>query len=161
MSDTKQLLNELLAHEPLFHLRNIVSCEEDFLRETAQDFWEVGASGTISELCNKLRRRRPGTYRGTDNPPAHHHGPRGHHNPTPRGSGPFSDVSEHQVERVTGIEPAFSAWEFASPCFRDQGKRSFCLVKRCFLVVPSPPNIGPSGSVVARRWHANVPWRFS
>ena len=65
------------------------------------------------------------------------------------------------LERVTGIEPAFSAWEIAFSRFGDQGKRAFCLVKRCFLVLPRPPNIGESRSVVARRWHENVPWRFS
>ena len=39
------VLEELLAREPLFHRRELVSSRGDFDRETAQDFWEVGASG--------------------------------------------------------------------------------------------------------------------
>jgi hypothetical protein len=54
------VLRELTDHEPLFHRRNIVSCEQEFLAETASDFWEVGASGVIygrdSVLC-ELRKR--------------------------------------------------------------------------------------------------------
>jgi hypothetical protein len=45
--ETAPILNELRAREPLFHRRNIVSCEEDFLCETTEDFWAVGASGAI------------------------------------------------------------------------------------------------------------------
>jgi hypothetical protein len=55
MRDAEQLLNELLAREPLFHRRNIVSCEEDFLRETIDDFWEVGASGAMYDRATVLR----------------------------------------------------------------------------------------------------------
>jgi hypothetical protein len=39
------ILDELRRREPLFHRRDIVSSREDFERETAEDFWEVGASG--------------------------------------------------------------------------------------------------------------------
>jgi hypothetical protein len=39
------VLEELRRREPLFHRRRIVSSREDFERETAEDFWEVGASG--------------------------------------------------------------------------------------------------------------------
>ncbi|MEP7161919.1 MAG: hypothetical protein ABI746_12585 [Dermatophilaceae bacterium] len=35
----------LLAREPLFHRQDLVSTRADFERETATDFWEVGASG--------------------------------------------------------------------------------------------------------------------
>lgn len=35
----------LLAREPLFHRRELVNSLADFERETAADFWEVGASG--------------------------------------------------------------------------------------------------------------------
>jgi hypothetical protein len=37
-----------------------VSCEEDFLRETTEDFWEVGASGTVynrATVLNVLHQR--------------------------------------------------------------------------------------------------------
>ena len=36
---------QLLGREPLFHHRDLVGSREDFDRETAPDFWEVGASG--------------------------------------------------------------------------------------------------------------------
>jgi len=39
------VLEQLLAREPLFHHRALVSSREDFERETAPGFWEVGASG--------------------------------------------------------------------------------------------------------------------
>ena len=39
------VLQELMKREPLFHRRELVNCREDFERETAQDFWETGASG--------------------------------------------------------------------------------------------------------------------
>jgi hypothetical protein len=54
VNETTQILNELRAREPLFHHRNIVSCEEDFLRETTEDFWEVGASGTVYDRATVL-----------------------------------------------------------------------------------------------------------
>jgi hypothetical protein len=54
VSTTTQILNELLVREPLFHRRNIVSCEQDFLRETTEDFWEVGASGAIYDRATVL-----------------------------------------------------------------------------------------------------------
>ena len=38
-------LAELLAREPIFHRRDLVHDRESFERETATDFWEVGASG--------------------------------------------------------------------------------------------------------------------
>jgi hypothetical protein len=46
--------NELKAREPLFHRRNIVSCENEFLAETTEDFWEIGASGTIYDRATVL-----------------------------------------------------------------------------------------------------------
>ena len=39
------VLDELMKREPLFHRRELVNSQEDFERETAQDFWETGASG--------------------------------------------------------------------------------------------------------------------
>lgn len=41
------VLEELLAREPLFHRPECVRSRADFERETAEDFWEVGASGTV------------------------------------------------------------------------------------------------------------------
>jgi hypothetical protein len=40
-----RVLEELQQHEPLFHRRNLVSNRAEFERETAEDFWEVAASG--------------------------------------------------------------------------------------------------------------------
>jgi hypothetical protein len=54
VSETPHILNELMACEPLFHRRNIVSCEEDFLRVTTEDFWGIGASGAIYERATVL-----------------------------------------------------------------------------------------------------------
>jgi hypothetical protein len=46
---TDQRLQPVLAAltecEPLFHRRDLVASRADFERETAKDFWEVGASG--------------------------------------------------------------------------------------------------------------------
>jgi hypothetical protein len=39
------VLEALKRREPLFHRRELVSSRADFERETAQDFWETGASG--------------------------------------------------------------------------------------------------------------------
>jgi len=39
------LLHELMKREPIFDRREVVSCREDFERETAEDYWETGASG--------------------------------------------------------------------------------------------------------------------
>ena len=39
------VLAELIAREPIFHHRELVHDRESFERETAPDFWEVGASG--------------------------------------------------------------------------------------------------------------------
>jgi hypothetical protein len=38
-------LQGLMSREPLFHRRELVNCRDDFERETAEDFWETGASG--------------------------------------------------------------------------------------------------------------------
>ena len=39
------VLHELMKREPIFDRREVVSCLEDFERETAEDYWETGASG--------------------------------------------------------------------------------------------------------------------
>jgi hypothetical protein len=39
------VLEELRAREPIFHRRELGTARADFERQTADDFWEVGASG--------------------------------------------------------------------------------------------------------------------
>ncbi len=39
------VLAELREREPIFHRRAVVADDADFERETADDFWETGASG--------------------------------------------------------------------------------------------------------------------
>jgi hypothetical protein len=46
-SQLVDVLEQLKAREPLFHRRELVSSRESFDRETADDFWEVGASGQV------------------------------------------------------------------------------------------------------------------
>jgi hypothetical protein len=48
-SNLEEILNELRAREPIFHRREFGTSREDLLRMTADDFWEVGASGKIYE----------------------------------------------------------------------------------------------------------------
>lgn len=43
--DTKGVLEDLVAREPLFHRRELGTDRADFEAMTAPDFWEVGASG--------------------------------------------------------------------------------------------------------------------
>jgi hypothetical protein len=38
---------ELLAREPIFHRPELGTSREAYLAQTAEDFWEVGASGRI------------------------------------------------------------------------------------------------------------------
>jgi len=38
---------ELVAREPIFHHPELGTAREDFLAQTAVDFWEVGASGRV------------------------------------------------------------------------------------------------------------------
>ncbi len=38
---------ELLAREPVFHRPELGTSREDYLAQTAADFWEVGASGQV------------------------------------------------------------------------------------------------------------------
>jgi hypothetical protein len=47
VTDTSLLgvLDELRQREPIFHRREHLSSREDFERQVAADFWEVGASG--------------------------------------------------------------------------------------------------------------------
>jgi hypothetical protein len=38
---------ELLAREPIFHRPEFGSTRDDYLAQTSEDFWEVGASGSV------------------------------------------------------------------------------------------------------------------
>jgi hypothetical protein len=40
---------ELLAREPLFHRPELGTTAADYAAQTAEDFWEVGASGRVYE----------------------------------------------------------------------------------------------------------------
>lgn len=44
-SNLDAILAELSAREPLFHHRELGTSREDLLKMTADDFWEIGASG--------------------------------------------------------------------------------------------------------------------
>ncbi|TCA21663.1 DUF4440 domain-containing protein [Rhizobium leguminosarum bv. viciae] len=43
--DLHAILGELRAREPLFHHRELGTSRGDLLKMTADDFWEIGASG--------------------------------------------------------------------------------------------------------------------
>jgi hypothetical protein len=38
---------ELLAREPIFHRPELGASREDYIAQTAEDYWEVGASGRV------------------------------------------------------------------------------------------------------------------
>ena len=40
---------ELLAREPIFHRPELGASREDYIAQTAEDYWEVGASGRVYE----------------------------------------------------------------------------------------------------------------
>ena len=46
-ADLDLILTEVMAREPLLDHRELVCSEETFDAETADDFWEVGASGRV------------------------------------------------------------------------------------------------------------------
>ena len=46
---------ELLAREPIFHQPKFGTGREDYLAMTADDYWEVGASGRVYERTDVLR----------------------------------------------------------------------------------------------------------
>ena len=60
-------------------------------------------------------------------------------------------------ERVTGIEPAFSAWEIDRAQFADLGRWIYGQVRPVFLVPARPPRSAEIPSVVARMWHERRP----
>lgn len=47
MADDTDILDELSAREPLFHRTELGTSRAWFEAETADDFWEVGASGAV------------------------------------------------------------------------------------------------------------------
>lgn len=47
MSDDIEILEQLRAREPLFHRTELGTSRAWFEAETAEDFWEVGASGSV------------------------------------------------------------------------------------------------------------------
>ncbi|GJI94829.1 hypothetical protein RugamoR57_15470 [Duganella caerulea] len=46
-SHLEAILAELSVREPIFHRREFGTSREDLLNMTADDFWEIGASGAI------------------------------------------------------------------------------------------------------------------
>lgn len=46
-SDLDAILVQLSAREPIFHRREFGTSREDLLNMTADDFWEIGASGAV------------------------------------------------------------------------------------------------------------------
>ena len=59
------------------------------------------------------------------------------------------------LERVTGIEPAFSAWEFDLARFADLGRWPNEQVRGIFLVQGRPASTTRFEPVVARMWHGD------
>ena len=45
--ETDERLAELLEREPIFHKPALGTSREDYLAQTDEDFWEVGASGQV------------------------------------------------------------------------------------------------------------------
>ncbi len=57
----EEVLMALVAREPIFHRAEFGSAREDFVRMTAPDYWEVGASGRVygrEWVLEELERRR-------------------------------------------------------------------------------------------------------
>jgi hypothetical protein len=58
--DLTDVLAELSRREPIFHRREFGTTRDDFERMTADDFWEVGASGrhySRAFVLNELEKR--------------------------------------------------------------------------------------------------------
>ena len=45
---------ELLAREPIFHRPELGTTREDYLAQTAEDYWEVGASGRVYDRAGVI-----------------------------------------------------------------------------------------------------------
>ncbi len=48
------VLSELLAREPIFHRPQFGTTREDYLAQTAEDYWEVGASGAVYDRAHVI-----------------------------------------------------------------------------------------------------------
>ena len=60
-SELAEILEELKAREPIFHRAEFGTTRADYERMTAEDFWEVGASGARYDrafVLEELERRR-------------------------------------------------------------------------------------------------------
>ncbi|ARM90778.1 hypothetical protein GGE16_005798 [Rhizobium leguminosarum] len=71
--DLDAILSELAAREPIFHQREFGTSREDLLKMTANDFWEIGASGkiygrdfVIERLLERYKSPEPDDWSCTD-----------------------------------------------------------------------------------------------
>ncbi|SDA96110.1 DUF4440 domain-containing protein [Sinorhizobium sp. NFACC03] len=72
-SNLDAILSELAAREPIFHQREFGTSREDLLKMTADDFWEIGASGkiygrdfVIENLLERYKTQEPDDLSCTD-----------------------------------------------------------------------------------------------
>ena len=72
-SDLDLVLGELSAREPIFHRREFGTTRQDLLNMTADDFWEIGASGktydrdfVIDNLLERYKTPEPDDWSCTD-----------------------------------------------------------------------------------------------
>ena len=72
-SNLDAILSELAAREPIFHQREFGTSREDLLKMTADDFWEIGASGkiygrdfVIENLLERYKTPEPDDWSCTD-----------------------------------------------------------------------------------------------
>jgi hypothetical protein len=49
MTALERVREELVAREPIFHRSELGTSREDYLAQTEEDYWEVGASGRVYE----------------------------------------------------------------------------------------------------------------
>jgi hypothetical protein len=65
------ILAELTAREPIFHRPEFGTTRADFEKMTAEDFWEVGASGRVysrSDVLDTLEKRHSRPHRDVREP---------------------------------------------------------------------------------------------
>ncbi|CAN7356898.1 DUF4440 domain-containing protein [Rhizobium sp. LjRoot254] len=72
-SHLNSVLDELSAREPIFHCREFGTSREDLPNMTADDFWEIGASGkaygrdfVIENLLERYKTREPDDWSCSD-----------------------------------------------------------------------------------------------
>jgi len=68
-SDLDWILSELSAREPIFHRREFGTSREELLKMTADNFWEIGASGktydrdfVIENLLERCKTPEPDSW---------------------------------------------------------------------------------------------------